>query len=297
MKKFLKNISSFLLILLLLNLILLNFSKKLYFEDYDDYSLDFNTYLMADSHGERLKEDTNKFNVYNFSAGSESYFDMKRKLNFLIEKSSIDTLIISVDGHALSPYREKFNNLDKSRIYATYNDYDSKINYYRELIKSRIVFLQPKMALLIREYSYEKLKSGFFTQRTKKFNPANDYWSDLEISKKIKKAKNRAQMQFKYESYSLRLKKTLIEIIKICHENNITLIGIKFPITETYYDIIATDDMGADIIFKEKGIKVLDFSTLFLNDDSMFSDQDHLNRKGARVFTKILMDSLQRTEY
>ena len=297
MKKFLKNILFLILILLLFNLIMIDFGKKLYFRDYDDYSLDFDTYLMADSHGNPLRKKTEKFNVYNFSASSESYFDMKRKLNFLVQKNSIDTLVISVDNHTLSPYREKLNNLDRSRIYATYNDYDSKLNYYRELIKNKIVFFQPKIGILIREYWFQKFKSIFFTQKTKKAKGAYDSWSNLKISRKIKEAKIRARKQFKYELHSLSLKKTLDEIIKICQNHNITLIGIKFPITKTYYDMTSTDNMGADIIFKEKGIKVFNFSRLFLNDDSMFADQDHLNGKGGRVFTKILMDSLHRRKY
>ena len=72
MKKFIKNITFFLLILVVLNVILWVAANKLYYGEYLDYSLNFNSYLVCDSHGLPLKNYTEKYGVYNFSGGSDS---------------------------------------------------------------------------------------------------------------------------------------------------------------------------------------------------------------------------------
>lgn len=81
--------------------------------------------LLSDSHGAALGNLTEKINVYNFSMGSDSYFDMETKLIYLIKNSNVNKILIIVDDHTLSTYREKLNNIDRSSYYKSINEASS----------------------------------------------------------------------------------------------------------------------------------------------------------------------------
>ena len=49
-------------------------SLKYYINEYEKSDLNFDTYLLSDSHGNALGNLTEKINVYNFSAGGDSCF-------------------------------------------------------------------------------------------------------------------------------------------------------------------------------------------------------------------------------
>ena len=84
MKKFILNIILFGLCLLLVNKTLFSIQKQFYLEPYGKFELKYQTYLLADSHGEPLKNFTEEYGIFNFSMGSDSYLDMLRKIKFLI---------------------------------------------------------------------------------------------------------------------------------------------------------------------------------------------------------------------
>ena len=111
--------------LMVLNVIMYYFGEKYYFKGYYEYSLAYDTYILADSHGLVLENDSEIYGAYNFSAASDSYIDMLRKIKYLARNTNIQKVYITVDHHTLSPYRERINNTDRSTFYSTSEDYDS----------------------------------------------------------------------------------------------------------------------------------------------------------------------------
>jgi hypothetical protein len=85
MNKFLKKCSILISILLIANTILFFPGKKIYYDTYSIPSLKFDSYLLSDSHGEALSNYLEDYGIYNFSAGSDSYEDMYRKLEYLLD--------------------------------------------------------------------------------------------------------------------------------------------------------------------------------------------------------------------
>lgn len=81
---------------------------------------------------------------------------------------------------------------------------------------------------------------------------------------------------------------SLTRIIRLCEENNIELIGIKFPLTKEYYNVLGDNSFNADSLFYLNNIKVIDFKNLFLQNDDFFYDQDHLNNIGSEKFINVL---------
>jgi hypothetical protein len=91
-------------------------------------------------------------------------------------------------------------------------------------------------------------------------------------------------------------------ILKLAKKENITVILVKFPTTEYYYNATAQyiPDKNAfyDDIFNVTGryddIFILDYQKVFFHNYSLFSDSDHLNYKGAEKFSKIVREDIKK---
>jgi hypothetical protein len=160
MKKFITDITKFTVILLTINIILFFIGKKLYFGQYDIHSLENSAYLLSDSRGQALNDLTEKYGIHNFSYGSDSYEDMYRKTQYLIRNTEVKKIYISVDEHSLTSYRERKNNLDRSVIYCTPQDFGSYYEYFKHrYIKRHIALLRPEIAEVIKYINYLQTKN------------------------------------------------------------------------------------------------------------------------------------------
>lgn len=294
MKKFIKNISYFLILLFIINLALYYYGNKLYYNKYSSPSLEFDSYLLADSHGGRLYDFTEKYGVYNFSDGGDSYFDMYRKTLYLINNTKVDTIFITVDDHTLTPYREKLNNLDRSIKYCTKNDFNNFYSYLKEAyFNYYIMFFQPKVRSLIKLYFESKIKSIFSPNRNSSQKKRTIKWKMRTIADRIQSSQKRAELQFSEKEVSITLSKSLVDIINICNENSITLIGIKFPLASEYIQVLGNSTSHAQQLFKEKNLKVYDMRNIFINNSEYFENQDHLNKVGGKLFVDKLFSNFR----
>lgn len=286
MKRFFYNIFIFFALILFFNEILFLFAISKYYKKYEKYpDKSFTKFILADSHGTPIHDFSEKYNVFNFSNGCDSYFDMKRKLLFLLRNGyHVDTIYITVDDLTLNPHKEKFNNLDRSSIYSFPDDYESDYKFFKErYIKYYLPILNPKITLLFKFYLKTKLKVIHNNSSNEKA------WSDLSENVRINRAKNRMKSQFPTDNRSKRLQNTLLEIISICQTNDIELIGIKFPISNSYIKVLGNINYGADELFISKGLKVIDKKEMFVDNPEYFADQDHMNSKGGKIFTKRIL--------
>jgi len=290
MKKFLFNLSIFLSLVLIFNYVLYIFYKNEYISGYNLIpKKDFTTFIFADSHGLPLKNYTEKYNAFNFSAGSESYFDIKRKITYLIDNNYIiKKVYLSIDNHTLSKYRENSNNSDRSVFYETKKDFDNYFSYLknRYLIYNGVIF-QPKIRSIFKLFLYKKTIS--FLKKEIPENLVEKNWKDLSNSEKDKSSKARYLIQFPTKNNSQLLSNTLIEIIKLSKEHNFNLIGIKFPLSRSYIETLNNSNYGADKIFLKNNLPILDYEDLFINKDEFFENQDHLNAPGGEQFSKTLL--------
>ncbi|KFC22774.1 hypothetical protein [Epilithonimonas lactis] len=285
MKKFISNLFIFLMIVFLFNAVVFVFANDNYYKGYKEFpNKKYHSFIMADSHGMPLDQFAEKFEVYNFSSNSDSYFDIKRKINYLIEnRYKVKTIYITVDGHTLSPYRDANNNTDKSIIYTS----EITPNYIKEkYLKYYSPILQLKVNPLFRNYLEQKVENLVVGKK----DVSNDIiWSKLSKKEQIKRSEERVAGQFPTKNRSQKLEKTLLEIIQLCKVNGIELIGIKFPASETYLKIVGKRNYGADQLFLSNGLKVIDYELSFINNDDYFGDQDHLNPKGGEAFVEKLL--------
>lgn len=293
MKRFLAFSSVFLFLILVFNTILYFISKEIYIGKYSDYPRHFKSYLLSDSHGLPLSNFLKKKGIYNFSVASESYFDMSRKINFLIKHKIVDTIYISADDHTLSPYREIANNLDKSIFYTNMDDYTS----FFEFIVNRymlyyLVIFQPKPRDVIRNYFFSPIKHFFEEKSRQKESRKSQVWDKFTENKRIELSRMRAREQFNFEARSIKLKNKLLEMVQMCKQHKIVLIGVKFPLSKEYIHEISGKSFYADEILRSKGVKVLDFKNVFQSKTDFFINQDHLNEKGGKAFVELFEESI-----
>lgn len=287
--KFLRQISLFTLLLTLFNVALFFLISGFYIKDYDEVDLDYSQYILADSHGIPLGDHTEGHQVHNFSNHSDSYLDMERKLKFLIRNTDVKRIYLSVDDHTLSPTREKQNNLDRSAYYADENDFSSFDSFLRnKYLNYYCVFLNDRYSLIIKNFMEEELFdfSKWGGSRSK------SAWEKLSDKEKQQISQERINHYFDYQDPSQNMAHALERIILLCKEKNIELIGIKFPLTKTYVDLMNEESYKADSIFKNYKLPIVDFDSLFLEQDSLFRDMDHLDNGGGVKFVEILFDSL-----
>lgn len=289
MKSFLNKIVLFAGLLILINALLYVFGHQLYFGEYRKYSLEHTNYLFADSHGLPLQNCTEEFGVYNFSAGSDSYFDIHRKLNFLLRHTRIDTVYVSVDDHTLGEYRDRMNNRDRSAYYSVPAEYTTYYEYFKnKYLVQYLPILQPATRTVIRSFVFGKVRKLFWRNDS---NLKSRNWDDLDDVDQSTTARSRAETQFVGNKPSPALRSTLEQIISMARAHNVTLVGVRFPVSERYAAIIDDRSYGAHELFKAYDLPVLDYRDVYTNQDSVFRDQDHLTYLAGCEFARTLLQN------
>ncbi|MBL4662208.1 MAG: hypothetical protein JKY22_01280 [Flavobacteriaceae bacterium] len=280
MNRFLKNSLHFGVYLLLISLACFTVIKTTYYDKYTLFDSSFNTYLFADSHGDQLDTIMETYGIFNFSDPSDSYEDMLRKIKYTVANSEVIKIIISVDLHNLSTYREENNNLDRSSIYANKDDYDSTYDQFLQQYFRRYV-------PLLHGKSRDALLMHIKSLIPKPFTPKLA-WNEKSNIKRTSQAKQRTDIHFDASERSEKMENLLLEIITICQENSIELQGIKFPLTTEYRMQIKGRGYVAEDILKTHSYNVVDYTKYFDGHSEYFRDQDHVNTMGALILASEL---------
>jgi len=290
--KFVKTCFVFGVIVWVISLPIYFIGEDLYFKLYKKHSLEFKSYLLSDSHAAPLEDFLQKKGIYNFSVGSDSYFDMSRKLNYLINKTKVDTIYITVNDHALSSYREQMNNLDRSVYYASSADYNNLYLYTRDKLEFLITLFQSKTKELTISYIKSRLKTNQNEDYHSKIILETN-WKDLEEFEKKAFALKRYYTHFEKANQSEKLLKQLEEIVKVCKRKQIHLIGIYFPLSKEYLELLGESNNEAVKLFENEGLTVLNFKTKFQNKEELFQNQDHLNPEGGKVLADMILNQIE----
>ncbi len=284
MRRFIAHGAVFAAILLMVNAGLLVFANNAYFRSYEAISLDYEAYLLGDSHAAALIDFLEPIGAYNLGEESDSYEDMLLKASFLAKRSSARLLIISADDHTLSLYREDNNNADRSVFFSTPTTFGNPIEWFeRRFVARYFVLLNPKVRDVIRS----RIKS-LFRGKVARSDRERTKWSDFTGEIRFTKTSKRSKQQFPGTETSVRNDTALNDILSLCAERGITAVGIKYPLTEEYSIIVEPLSYGADEVFAKHGVPVLDYTHTFDGQPNLFKDQDHLNVYGAEKFADII---------
>lgn len=297
MKKFLINIALFAFVLLGLNILAYQYiAEPLLYKGYfipKKEMKPYRSFLLGDSYAKAIRQsDLDTLGIFNFAYDSDSYFDSAIKLHYLVRNSLLDTVFISVDNHTLSHYREWRANGNRSIHYAQYSDYNkyNKISlimfWITKNVYTYLPLLKTENSKLFKQYIENKIKGK------KPWDYRNFDISTVPKEHLQKICLGRVQEQFPDKEQSTRLRNTLEETLDYCERNRITVIGIKFPLTAEYLQVMGDKSYRADSLLRARVCTVLDFSQLFRDSTHFFRDQDHVNYTGSEEFVRHLQDSL-----
>lgn len=161
-------------------------------------------------------------------------------------------------------------------------------------------------------YDYAKIKVIPYIEWQYVFNrmnenrnkKSNDRFSDKSINDRIFQAKKFIQEEnlmngSKENLYNDRALDYLKKTINLCKSNNIKLVFVKFPLTQSLFNEIKFHvdstyilNRPSEKIINQQGIPILDFENLFINNNELFFDCHHLNLNGRREFTEIFKQKL-----
>jgi|TARA_B110001450_G_scaffold254657_1_gene280458 hypothetical protein len=288
LRKFIKKTILFLLLLVIINLTFHCFlTKEVVFNKYiyNGQNLEkYNVFILSDSHGEALKNLTNQFNIFNFSYVGDNYQDMYYKLLYLSSHiDSNDVILITVNHHTLSKYRDVSNNTIRNLMYVNNieNVFDDDLNteFHKSKLFKKVPLLVGNYGSFYFDYIKNHLKDGFFDDLS---------FANVPAIKQKKQIESRFNQQFGNDDNSEKGLFFLNKIIEISKKYKFQLKGIKYPVSNLYYNKIKDFDMNAEMVLTLNNIETIDFQKKYFFSDDMFKDQDHLNKKGAQVLLEKL---------
>lgn len=229
--------------------------------------------------------------AFNFGIESQPYYyDLKilKKYSDKLEPNSIVLIPVSIfsfyDVEWLDEFNERYYGLlDFKDIYN-----GKKEMYY--LWNFSPLLYSGKKLLEIFQYLQQAIirKELFFKEST---SP-----NDLNFEGKVKEA----QTTSKRHLSSTNLNFTYInEILEFCEEKNFKAVMVVMPQSYLYNDQIGEFNYRERITSKIELLKIkpifLDYShdARFERHLNLFLDDDHLNRKGAKQFTTIILNDLK----
>jgi len=292
--KFLKNLAWFSSILIVVNGFFLFTLNQI--PQYSNYfkltepSSKVKMVILSDSRGNVIKDRMLPDTVANLSFGSDSYQDMLSKMSYALKNfPNLETIIITIDEHCFLSYRTKYNNTDKSILFADYDTYvianpTNRVNFMMaRLIAQWIPISSKKNVTLVQKLIESKFKSSSQTNEN-----TLKSWCELSSKERAKLEEERFNFQFN-TIFDISNSKTFNEIVKLAELRGIQVFGTKFPVTTGYKKYLDSKSFTeVNQAISESKIKILDFSN-DQYDSCMFENQDHLNNLGAEILTVKLL--------
>ena len=246
---------------------------------------DCNIVFLGNSHIEYTIDDSILKNSFNFARSAERMEFIYCKIKLLKHyNTQLDTVVIGYDNVLLYKGADKdFNtNAYSPYYYDTYN-FNDIIQIIRNSSFDYIIshfswpFEWSKLVPIITQKADENLKTSNLTN-IGGYKPLfrNKLIEDIKLKQ------NRVQHQTSFDTLQLYF---LNNVIEFCKKNNITIIFLcppqhdKCHLDKTFYKEFYSKNYS--------NIKFYDFRDMHLP-DSCFGDLDHLNYKGAKVFSEFL---------
>ena len=291
MKLFLKSIFKFILAFSLIIIIQLLFFKYLLFYNVDFHlSKDKTTLILGDSQTETALNDSIIKNSVNLSkAGDPLYFNYIKLKKILKNNSQIKTLVLGFSPSNL--ISKGFYEVPKMKSkYKTYfylidfKDYGDLIDYNFEGFIRGATGLESyllKSWKIIITKDITKIGIGGFRPISYNISKLDD---DILLNNSILPKNEPDQIAVRY----------FYRIIEICQNNDIELIVINTPLHSSLSDKQINHKRVYDQFMSKINRNVLKWDYEYYNlDDFYFYDDNHLNLKGAEIFSHYINNKLR----
>ena len=114
-------------------------------------------------------------------------------------------------------------------------------------------------------------------------------WAKLTDSERIEIASKTGKLDHSAIMKNKDYLETFKTLVRICKSNNITVIGVRFPVSKDYIEQCKREDIiKVDNFIKDLNLDMhLDYSNRII-DPEYFDDEDHLNKEGMEKLSDII---------
>jgi len=249
---------------------------------------------------------------YNFSYPGENWRSMSLRSRLaMAQKKDLKFLVIPLDYHLFSVYRARdeyftdflpFFPLEDIRdIYGP-----SAVTLFKARVSAILPLVSPGNRQRLRKVTGEDLIALLTGTRNEKAIAIDEYgglfhteqyvWPELPSWQRKEDLKDRIEKHFLEPVVDQRLVGVFDEFLRRSEARGIKVIGVRFPLSDDY-ETAAPEGGRAEVesVYEQKKFfGVLDHRDLFADHQEYFTDPDHLNSEGGKVFTKVLVRDLER---
>ena len=281
MRNFIKNTLTFIFTLLTLIVLLEIVSSKIVLYSSNFKIKDDPLYIvLGHSHSECAFNDSIITNFRNLSKAGEAYFYTYLKAKMIFEQNpKISTAFIEFSNNNIDKVMDKviwgekymphkftqfspFMNIEE-KILLLRKNYKSFSNAFSISLKNRIG------QIFNREFDYT-YQIGGYLHLVSNYNPDG-------IDKKRREPNQNSKISESNINY-------LLKIIELCNKHLIRVVLVRSPLHEKYSGYQNESTYQLILENQLKGIEFLDFSKFPLR-NSEYGDLEHLNYKGAKIFS------------
>jgi len=249
-------------------------------------------------------------NSFNLATPAENFEQMYYKVKWLVNNEpDIEIYVIQYNYHSFNYYRIKPYYF--TTYWKNFMSYD-ELSYAKDSPKSTIFFevLIPvigkgeEIVKYIRDWKdlRDPKRKRWLTTKIENgwINDDTVFPEDQENTTKV--AENRVYNQF--SNYPIVREEVYTEIffdtLKLLKDNNKKVVLIQYPLTDEYLTALERDIniheeyKEIDERIESFDYKILDYMELFRYNQTLFVDSDHLNFRGAEIFTKKLSKDISK---
>jgi hypothetical protein len=277
MKRFLLHTFLILLVIVLVNFVYLTIvggNFRTYAQKYLKFRGDATFVVLGDSHANRAWSANQDPSIYNFAYGSDNVTDMRAKLEFIsrTKPNGVKAVIISVEPHLISTYRETKNN-----------------NRINRIVNNGVIGTSTLVWFPLAVDPNTEIDSKIFVRSLLSNVGGLEKTSVREFSER--KARARLRDQYGDGAASRRLFTEYQELIDYVRMQGWKVIALKYPVHPYFDSLVHASSEGRrlsstmDSLVVTKELRVVDYSSV-VNRPDWFMDQDHVNEEGSKEFLR-----------
>lgn len=252
--------------------------------------------ILGDSHP-TYAVDTRQFDQW-FNAASpgenaiQTYYKAKHLLDAGLAPPEV--VLLPLDPHTRMDYRA--DRFDPEAIWGRYVDYidlglqtGSYLEYFEKFIRGDVFSYAGSANDIITALRMRSLG----TKPSEKDGYRKDSSSFASLSPKLRLKTARRKVQRHLTDESSILDEYIAKTVALFRRSGAKPVFIRYPLTSEYLEYAnESESEGRDFLL---GAPVIDFRRHYQNAQDLFRDADHMNTKGAEIFTRALSRALKDT--
>lgn len=227
--------------------------------------------------------------TYNASFGGDSLRECYIKLRYLLQRSSrIDTVIVSADLSMFSTGRVESSNRTFADRYLLLSDPAFLFSSAGlSALRQQVPLFNDDFVQYLRKSMVEKLTGPHTEHRDAAIHA--HAWAELPRDEQYKRAHSTGTDDHAGLGESARPIEWYKRLVALAHEHGIKIVAVRYPGDSAYFEMVTQQQVASiDSALKSIGIADLLDLRFHFADAIYFTDEDHVNQKGAFEVLRLL---------